>query len=146
MIDEVADAPKAPWHLLVVGAISLLWNAFGVYDFTMSKLSPDSYFHQMGLSGASVDYMKAFPAWLTAFWALGVWGSFAGSVLLLMRSRHAVTAFALSLLGLAVSQGYQMFVLRPPQSPGAGITVVIWVSLVLFLYYAWAMTRRGVLR
>ncbi|WP_295635081.1 hypothetical protein [Novosphingobium sp.] len=146
MDDTVSGAQRTPWHVWAVGVISLLWNAFGAFDYVMSKLSPQSYFHQMGLSDASVAYMLAFPAWLTAFWALGVWGSVAGSVLLLMRSRHAVTAFVLSLLGLAVSQGYQALVMRPPENPGSAITVVIWASLALFLYYAWAMARRGVLR
>jgi hypothetical protein len=42
------------------------------------------------------------------FWALGVWGALAGSMLLLLRSRRAVTAFAASLVGLAVSTGYQL--------------------------------------
>lgn len=146
MVDAGSDLHRTPWHLWVVGVISLLWNTFGAYDYVMSKLSPQSYFHQMGLSDASVAYMMNFPAWLTAMWALGVWGSVAGSVLLLLRSRHAVTAFALSLLGLAVSQGYQALVMRPPESPPSGITAVIWVSLALCLAYAWAMARRGVLR
>ena len=146
MVDTISSDRSTPWHLWAVGVVSLLWNAFGAYDYTMSKVSPQSYFHQMGLSDASVAYMLAYPAWLTAFWALGVWGSVAGSVLLLLRSRHAVIAFALSLLGLAVSQGYQTLVMHPPEDPGSAITVVIWVSLVLFLYYAWAMARRGVLR
>lgn len=144
MVGNGSVGQRTPWHLWVVGVISLLWNSFGAYDYTMSKLSPQTYFHQMGLSDASVAYMMGFPAWLTAFWAIGVWGSLAGSVLLLVRSRQAVTAFAASLLGLAVSQGYQALVMHPPQMSG-GITVVIWVSLVLFLFYAWAMTRRGVL-
>ena len=146
MVDTIPSDRGTPWHLWAVGVVSLLWNAFGAYDYTLSKIAPLSYFHQMGLSDASVAYMLAFPAWLTAFWALGVWGSVAGSVLLLLRSRHAVIAFALSLLGLAVSQGYQALVMHPPEDPGSAITVVNWVSLVLFLYYAWAMARRGVLR
>lgn len=146
MVDAVSDRQQVPWHLWAVGVISLLWNAFGAYDYVMSKLSPQSYFHQMGLNDASVAYMMAFPAWLTAFWALGVWGSVAGSVLLLLRSRHAVAAFALSLLGLVVSQGYQALVMRPPESPPVALTAMIWGSLALLLWYAWAMTRRGVLR
>ena len=146
MVVAVSDRQQVPWHLWAVGAVSLLWNAFGAYDYTMSKLSPESYFHQMGLNDASVAYMMAFPAWLTAFWALGVWGSVAGSVLLLVRSRHAVAAFALSLLGLAVSQGYQALAMHPPESPPVALTAMIWGSLALLLWYAWAMARRGVLR
>ena len=145
MVDAGSELRRTPWHLWVVGVISLLWNAFGAYDYTMSKLSPDSYFHEAGLNDASIAFMKAFPAWLTAFWALGVWGSLVGSLLLLLRSRHAVTAFALSLLGLAVSQGYQALAMQAPQPPPMALMLVIWVSLLLFLSYALAMARRGVL-
>lgn len=138
--------PTTPKHLLIVGVLSLLWNLFGCYDYLMSKLSPETYLASMGMSDASAAYMAAFPAWLTAFWALGVWGSLAGSVLLLARSRHAASAFALSLLGLAVSQLTQAFVLPPPESPPVGITLMIWSSLVFLLVYARSMAAKGVLR
>lgn len=136
---------SAPWHLWAIGTIGLLWNAFGCYDYVMSKLSPDTYFAETGLGPDMVAYMAAFPAWLTAFWALGVWGSLAGSILLLARSRLAVPAFALSLLGLAVSQGAQMLWLHPPQDPPAAIVVTIWGALAFFLIYAMRMKREGVL-
>ncbi len=89
--------------------------------------------------------MAALPAWLIAFWALGVWGSLVGSLLLLARSRHAVTAFALSLLGLAVSQLTQAFVLHPPQPAPVGLTLVIWSALVFLLIYARSMAAKRVL-
>lgn len=140
------NRPPAPWHLWAVGAIGLLWNAFGCYDYVMSKSAPDTYLREMGLGPDMVAYMATFPAWLTAFWALGVWGSLAGSVLLLARSRFAVHAFALSLLGLAVSQGSQMIWLHPPQQPPVAVVLVIWGALVFFLIYALRMSRAGVLR
>jgi hypothetical protein len=33
-----AAPTKTPWHLWVVGILSLLWNAFGGYDYTMTQL------------------------------------------------------------------------------------------------------------
>jgi hypothetical protein len=138
--------PRTPAHLWAVGGISLLWNMFGCYDYLMSKIAPETYFASMGLSAASAAFMTALPAWLTAFWALGVWGSLAGSLLLLVSSRHAATAFALSLLGLAVSQLYQDFVLHPPVLPPLGLTLTIWGALVFFLIYARSMAAKGVLR
>lgn len=136
---------SVPWHLWVVGTIGLLWNAFGCYDYVMSKLSPKSYLHDMGLTADMVAYMQAFPAWLTVFWALGVWGSLAGSVLLLLRSAYAVPAFAASLVGLAVSQGAQISWLKPPQEAPLPIVLTIWGALVFFLIYAMRMKRAGVL-
>jgi hypothetical protein len=82
-------------------------------------------------------------------WALGVWGALAGSVLLLLRSRRAVTAFAASLVGLAVSTLYQ-WVGGTPESMRGGAMIamqlVIWASLLFFLWYSMKMRDAGVLR
>src|SRR3546814_17255148 len=53
------------------------------------------------------SFFYSFPLWANVGWELGVWGSVLGSLLLLARSRHAVTAFLLSLVGLAISSVYQ---------------------------------------
>ncbi len=82
---------KIPAHYWVVAGLSLLWNAFGAVDYTLTKMRNPAY-----LANFPPEMMAAidkFPAWMTIFWALGVWGSLLGSVLLLIRSRLAVTAF-----------------------------------------------------
>lgn len=138
--------PKTPTSFWIVAVLSLLWNLFGCYDYLMSKLSPESYFAANGMNAESAAYMASLPAWLTAFWALGVWGSLAGSLLLLARSRLAVPAFALSLAGLAVSQLTQEFWLHPPQAGPIGLVLMVWSALVFFLIYARSMAAKGVLR
>ncbi|MFN3425050.1 MAG: hypothetical protein ACK40C_10155 [Novosphingobium meiothermophilum] len=139
-----------PGHLWAVAVISLLWNSFGCVDYTMTKLDPLAYMQSVGMSAEEIAYMQAMPAWLSAFWALGVWGSLAGSVLLLARSRHAVTAFAVSLVGLAVSQSYHVFDTAMPASMNSGAMMVmnllIWSALLFFLWYARLMAAAGVLR
>lgn len=138
--------PAAPRSFWIVAVLSLLWNLFGCYDYLMSKLSPASYFAANGMNAESAAYMASLPVWLTAFWALGVWGSLAGSLLLLARSRLAVPAFALSLVGLAVSQLTQEFWLHPPQAGPIGLILMVWSALVFFLIYARSMAAKGVLR
>lgn len=149
-LESTPAAARAPAHLWIVGVISLLWNSFGCVDYTMSKLDPVGYMQSMGMGEVEIAYTQAMPAWLSVFWALGVWGSLAGSILLLLRSRHAVTAFAVSLIGLAVSQIYQFTDSAMPESMKGGammvMTGVIWASLLFFLWYANRMKTAGVLR
>ena len=149
-LESTPAAARAPAHLWIVGVISLLWNSFGCVDYTMTKLDPAGYMQSMGMGQAEVAYIQAMPSWLSVFWALGVWGSLAGSILLLLRSRHAVTAFAVSLIGLAVSQIYQFTDSAMPESMKGGammvMTGVIWASLLFFLWYANRMKTAGVLR
>lgn len=150
-MDNLRTSPAStPAHLWIVGVISLLWNSFGCVDYTMSKLDPIGYMQSVGMGEAEIAYMGTFPAWLTAFWAIGVWGSLVGSILLLMRSARAVAAFALSLFGLAVSQVYQFTDSAMPASMNSGamlaMTAVIWASLLFFLWYSRRMAASGVLR
>ena len=148
-MERTLSRHTTPVHLWIVGIVSLLWNSFGCYDYAMTKLDPAGYLGSMGLSQAAMDYMTGLPAWLTAFWALGVWGSLAGSLLLLARSRHAVTAFAASLTGFVVSQVAEAILPRPAgiMSPAMYVvTGVIAVALLAQLLYARRQAANGVLR
>lgn len=141
-----------PWHLWVVGVVSLLWNCFGAVDYTMSQTRNEAYLSAvtegMGITAAEmIAFIDSFPVWMHAFWALGVWGALLGSVLLLMRSRHAVWAFGASLAGLAVTQIYQAMTPKPEWADAAtGMTIMIWSVATFLLIYAVSMRNKGVLR
>ena len=108
-----------PKHLWIAGILSLLWNGYGAYDYLMTELDPVGYLSGAGFGPEVVAWFESFPAWTIAAWAVGVWASVAGAVLLLLRSRHAVTAFLLSLVGALVSFGYQFTSDRPAEVAGS---------------------------
>lgn len=144
-----AISPATPKHLWIVGILSLLWNGFGGYDYTMSHTGGLAYFESMGLDAAAYAWFQEFPVWATAAWAIGVWGSVLGSILLLMRSRHAATAFLISIIGAVISFGYQFTSARPPSLEGGMATampVVILIVIALQWYYARRQAAAGVLR
>lgn len=157
MDEDVVGAPptaKAPWHLWAVGVVSLLWNAFGGYDYTMTQMRDPGYFAMMSKQmHMPVEEMHAFfdsfPVWASALWAVGVWGSVLGSILLLMRSRHAMTAFLVSLIGAVLSFAYQFTLDLPPEmtdSFGKVMPFVIVGAVVLQWWYARRQAAAGVLR
>ena len=79
---------------------------------------------------------------MVVFWAFGVWGALTGSILLLARSRHAVTAFAVSLLGLLVTSAYQWLIAPPPGLRSAGeigFTMALWAVAIGVLVFARAV-------
>ena len=109
----------APVHLWVIGILSLLWNA-----------------------------IVAFPTWLVAAWAVGVWGSVLGSLALLLRKAWAFWLFSASLLGLAITSVYNFALSDGIGIMGSGAAIfhaVIWTIALLLLFYARAMANRGVL-
>lgn len=140
---------STPWHLWAVGLVSLLWNAYGGYDYTMSHLDPAAYIASAGYGPEVTAWFEAFPTWATAAWAIGVWASVLGSILLLLRSRHATTLFLLSLVGALVSFGYQFTSDRPAEVAGGAaaiMPVVILIAIAAQWYYARRQAAAGVLR
>lgn len=158
-MDEATDVPRAavdvPWHLWAVGVLSLLWNGFGGYDYTMTQLRDPGYLatvaRQMHMSVEELNaFFDSFPAWASALWAVGVWGSVAGSLLLLLRSRHAAAAFLVSLVGAVLSFAYQFTLELPPEMSdsmmGRIMPFVIVGAVVLQWWYARRQAAAGVLR
>jgi len=140
-----SSAARVPVHLWIVGVLSLLWNAYGCFDYLMTQTRNASY-----LAGFTAEQMAVFdrmPAWVNAAWAVGVWGALLGSVLLLLRRRWSVHAFRLSLLGAAVGTAYQIRVAPQPLSNAdwALTIAILVVGLALVLYARWQIMR-GVLR
>ena len=143
------EAVRTPWHLWVVGVVSLLWNAIGANDYAQTSLRNEAYLDSMGYPAEGLAYIDAFPAWAHAGWALGVWGALIGSLLLLFRARFAVWAFALSIVGIALTTIYEAGAEVPPELAAvqpAWFPLVLWAIALFLLWYSWSMRAKGVLR
>jgi hypothetical protein len=139
---------RVPMHLWIVGILALVWNAFGCFDYFMTKSANQAYLANMPAD--AVAYANGLPAFATAFWALGVWGGLAGAILLLMRSRYSVWAFAVSLVGAVIGLGYQMFMTEMPASMKDGMMGLLpWVIIAIAAFqlcYAWTMKKNAAVR
>jgi hypothetical protein len=146
----MSDMPiRAPWHLWLVGAIAVLFDAIGAFDFTMNLLQGATYMASAGMTPAQIAYYQSLPLWMMAVWGIGTLGALLASILILLRNRLAAPIFAAALVAFlldllyvyALSDGGT--IMGPPM---AVTNAVIAALLALFLLYAWAMRRRGVLR
>ena len=139
-------ARSAPWHLWLVALMAIFWNGYGGYDYTMSQLQGAAYYRQVGMTETQIAFMAAYPVWMSAVWAIGVWSGVAGSVLLLLRSRRALWAFVLSLAAFLASVGYAFTATGGAEVMNPAMSLVIAGAGAFFIWYAWAMSRAGVLR
>ena len=144
---------RTPAHLWIVGGLATLWNAFGCYDYLMTRTRGAEYIHGMmpGLDAeAFMESVNNFPLWASIGWGLGVWLGLAGSVLLLMKSKWAAPALLVSLIGAVMGIGYQL--MRPADVAGmdGGVNmvmpyIILAVALGLFVY-ARMQAAKGLLR
>lgn len=135
---------QAPWHLRVVAIVALLWNAAGAYTIMMAQAGrlPD-------LEPGEVAYYAAQPMWFVVATDIALAGAVAAAIALLLRSRLAVSLFAISLVAIVITNAYDLLAgaSRALVSRGALIvTIVIVLIAIVELAYAWSMKRRAILR
>ena len=136
--------PATPWHLWATGIVTLLWNAIGIYSYMMTELG---LLESLGMTPEQIAFFDSFPAWSVALWAMGVWGAFFGSVLILLRSRWAVVSLVISVVGLVGTTYYQNFVTEvPAELQSLPLNIAIWAITLFMLWYANKMKSAGVLR
>ncbi len=148
-MSDTTIRPDTPWRLWVVGVIGLLWNGFGAFDFTSTQLRGDVYLRELGMNDAAIAYYNAMPWWAMAIWAIGTLGALLATVLLLLRSKWALHVFVISFAGFLLSLVYSYVLSSPPDMGGENMWImqlVIAAGCVFFIWYAWTMTKRGVLR
>src|SRR5687767_8886644 len=97
---------RTPWHLWLVGTIAVLFNAIGVFDFVMSKTQGADYMSSAGMTPDQIAHYQAMPIWMTIVWAVGVFGAFLASFLLLLRRKLALPVFVLSLAAFLINLLY----------------------------------------
>lgn len=147
MSDEATAAPvPTPKHLWVVGALGLLWDSAGAFDYLMTQTRNESY--MSAFTPKQLDFFYGFPTWVVFFWAIAVWGGVAGSVLILLRKRLAAPVLLASFASMVVTSIHN-FVLADGAAvvgaAGLAFSAVIFVAALGLWLYARKMVERGVL-
>ena len=138
---------KTPFHLWLVGILSVLWNAVGAFDYTATQYRLESYMSQF--TPEQLEYFYGFPTWVDAAWAIAVWGSLLASFGLLLRKAWSASLFGLAIAGLAATSVYSGVLTNGMAIMGDGattFTALIWVIALFLYFYARAMAERKVLR
>jgi hypothetical protein len=146
----MADAlVKTPWHLWLIGVIAVLFNSIGVFDFVMSMARGAEYQASAGMTPAQIAHYQHMPIWMTVVWAVGVFGAFLASILLLLRRKLAFPVFVLSLAAFLINLLYTYVLTDGGAVMGQQMAItsaVIAGLLVFFSWYSRFMAVRGVLR
>lgn len=137
---------KPPVWFWVVSALALIWNLMGVSAYlTQAYTTPEML---EALPELERDLVNSTPAWVTAAFAVAVWGGALGCLLLLLRKSIAHLILMISLLGIVVQMSWVFFVSNSVAVYGPGQSVmpimVIAVGILLILLASKAKSRNWV--
>lgn len=133
----------APWHLWLVGLLSVLWNGAGAYTIIMAQLG-----RLDDIEPAEAAYYAGQPTWFAALTDVALIAGLAAGVALLLRSRWSPALYALSIALIAVTAIYDVMAGTAyfPTDQGALIvTGLIWCLAIAEWLYARTMAGRGLL-
>jgi len=88
------------------------------------------------------------PAWVTAAFAIAVFGGLLGCLLLLLRKKLATFVFIISLIGIIVQMIYNVFMSKAAEVYGPGNMMMPLMVIVIgtfLIWYSKRMQNQGVL-
>lgn len=132
-MNTASSRVSAPMSFWIVAGLGLLWNCFGAYLYMLARFDPATAL--AGVDPTMRDYVANQPIWANIGYGLGIWGSFFGSVAMLLRSRHAVLLFMVSLIGAAVS--------HLGQALAGVIPIPLAATIMVVIAFLWWFSRRA---
>lgn len=128
---------KPPIWFWIASIIALIWNAMGINQYLQQAYNTESFRalytpEQLVLSDSS-------PAWVTAAFAIAVFGSVLACMLLLLRKKLAKTVFLVALIAIVVQMTHGLIIAKSYEvSSTLQTSMAIIVPIVGLLLYMFA--------
>jgi len=123
---------KPPVWFWIVSILALLWNLMGVMSYLEQAYMTDEMKEQY--TADQLTLMDGIPAWVTAAFAIAVWGGLLGCIALLLRKKWAKPILLLSLIAILIQMGYSFFMTNAAEiyGPLPGIIIPLLVIIISF--------------
>ncbi|WP_299010305.1 hypothetical protein [uncultured Tenacibaculum sp.] len=127
------DSNKPTTLFWIIGVVALVWNALGVMQYLGLAYMTDEV--RAALPEAERALYENIPTWVTAAFAIAVFGGLIGSAFLLMRKKLARPMFLISLIAIIVQMPYNLFMSKAAEvyEPGSIIMPIMVILIGVFL-------------
>ncbi len=122
---------KPHWSFWAICILALIWNALGCTNFVL-QMNPENV---AGLPDSYRSSIVERPIWATVGFAIAVFGSVVGCVLMLLRRALAYHVFVISLIGIVAVLGYTALAVLGTDS--SSILIGTIMSLIVGVFLVW---------
>lgn len=118
----------------VIAVLALIWNSLGVLAYLgQAYMSDDTL---SSLPESTQLYYSNLPAWVTAAFAIAVFGGLFGAIGLLWRKKWAYFLFVISLVAVVLKQVYDLFIQDYNEITGEGLILpVLVLAIAVYLVF-----------
>ena len=140
----MTTANKPATWFWVVSAIALVWNLLGVMAYlTQVTMSSEAL---QALPEKERLLIQSVPAWSISAFAIAVWGSTLGSILLLLRKKLATVVFIFAFAGIVVQMYYNLFISKAFEVYGFGgiaMPILVFTIGIFLIWFSRKSTTHG---
>ncbi|HMB63660.1 MAG TPA: hypothetical protein VKN36_11340 [Eudoraea sp.] len=136
---------KPPVWFWIVSVLALIWNLMGVMAYLQDAFTT---VEQLGAMTQDERFLfESRPAWVTAAFAIAVWGGALGCIILLLRKKWAKAVLIISLFGILAQMAYVFFMSTAiqvyGQLHGLIMPLVVIVVGIALVFLARMAHRKG---
>lgn len=132
-MSNTSNKPKASFWIISV--IALIWNLMGVFAYLTQAYMSDEIL--AALPDTERALYENLPAWVTAAYAIAVFGGTIGAILMLLKKKLSVQLFTISLLGVIIQMSYNFFMSNTIEVYGPSSIVMPIMIIVIAFYLVW---------
>lgn len=140
----MTNSTKPTTAFWIIAIVALIWNLMGVMAYIDQAYIADETV--AALPEAERALYENLPAWVTAAFAIAVFGGALGCILLLLRKKLAIKVFIASFIAIVVQMIYNLGIsgAMDVYGPGAAIMPVMVIAIGAFLiWYSKNVDKKG---
>ena len=130
----------------IIGIVALIWNLMGVFAYLQ-----EAYMTAEDLAALPIEEQALYeniPAWVTAAFAIAVFGGALACILLLLRKKLATFVFIISFVSILAQMTYNLLMSKAMEVYGPGGMIMPIMVIVIGAYLIWyskKMDAQGIL-
>ena len=130
----------------LISIVALFWNFMGIIAYLGQAYISDDALKM--LPEENQLYFSNVPAWVTAAFAVAVFGGFLGAIGLIIRKKWAYFLFVISFLALVAQHVYNFFIQNYIEMTGSQmiLPIVTFIVALFLIYFSKQNSQQGVLR
>ncbi len=137
----MTNSNKPPVWFWVVSVLGLLWNIMGVMAYLAQAYTSVEDLEKM--TQAQRELFEAQPAWVTAAFAIAVFGGALGCITLLLRKKWAKQVLIVSLLGVLAQFIYGLLLSNTIEVYG-NQAIFMPIVVVIIAVFLILMAKKGI--
>tara|TARA_R110002051_G_scaffold209115_1_gene275034 strand:+ start:1930 stop:2367 length:438 start_codon:yes stop_codon:yes gene_type:complete len=125
---------KPPVWFWIISVIALLWNLIGASQYLAQEMMTDEA--KTLMTAEQLKLLEETPTWLTAIFAIAVWGGVIASIGLLLRKKWSKSIFLISLIAVIIQMGYSTIMTKTVDVYGStALIMAIFITIIAALLY-----------